>query len=361
MFANPTVQDFIDRELGGNTPLSRPPPPPPAYRGALARALLGDITRPAISAPIQPPAIEAPRRPITQPLPSVGVNRGSVSQEQQGVPNSARSIGMGSSALTTGLEKLGTGISGALTNYAASRAQQQAAIANASSLPGAPVFGLPSSPKPLGAPPMFTRPMGAAPPPGDIVSYVRNAAVQRGIDPDVAVKVAQSEGLGSYTGDKGSSFGPFQLHYGGVAGGGNAVSGLGDTFTKTTGLDARDPSTVQQQIDFSLDQAAKGGWGAWHGAANAGIGNFEGIGQAPPASNAPAGVQQGIYNGQPYTYQTQPALGAQSMLAPQTDPLTAALAGQGAQGANAPPPMAPGIVADLTNPFLFGGGQFGAG
>lgn len=96
-----------------------------------------------------------------------------------------------------------------------------------------------------------------------IESYIRQAATQRGIDPDVAVQVAKSEGI-NYTGDQGSSFGPFQLHYGGVASGGNAVSGLGDQFTAQTGLHANDPSTIPAQIDFALDNAAKNGWGAWH-------------------------------------------------------------------------------------------------
>lgn len=99
----------------------------------------------------------------------------------------------------------------------------------------------------------------------EIETYIRDAAIKRGVDPDVAVAVAKSEGLYSYVGDRGSSFGPFQLHYGGVASGGMAVSGLGDEFTKATGLDARDPSTVKAQVDFALDQAAKGGWGPWHG------------------------------------------------------------------------------------------------
>jgi hypothetical protein len=112
---------------------------------------------------------------------------------------------------------------------------------------------------------------GAAPKPSSSQSpagteaYIRKAATARGIDPDVAVAVARSEGLGAYTGDQGSSFGPFQLHYGGVVRGGNAVPGLGDEFTKKTGLDARDPSTVQAQIDFALDEAKRSGWGAWHG------------------------------------------------------------------------------------------------
>lgn len=94
---------------------------------------------------------------------------------------------------------------------------------------------------------------------------IRAGAIKRGMDPDVAVKVWDSEGRRGYVGDRGSSFGPFQLHYGGVAGGGMAVSGLGDSFTKMTGLDARNPTTQQQQIDFSLDWARKNGWGAWHG------------------------------------------------------------------------------------------------
>lgn len=94
---------------------------------------------------------------------------------------------------------------------------------------------------------------------------IREAAVKYGIDPSVAMRVAGSEGLNSYVGDSGSSFGPFQLHYGGMASGGNAVSGLGDEFTAQTGLHASDPNTVPQQIDFALKHASQNGWGAWHG------------------------------------------------------------------------------------------------
>lgn len=118
-----------------------------------------------------------------------------------------------------------------------------------------------------------------------VVGYIRSRASSLGMDPDKAVKVAASEGLnifdpsrpGTAVGDNNSSFGPFQLHYGGVAGGGNSGSGLGDEFTKATGLDARDPSTWQQQVDFALKNASQNGWGAFHGAANSGIGNWDGI------------------------------------------------------------------------------------
>jgi hypothetical protein len=129
----------------------------------------------------------------------------------------------------------------------------------------------------------------ASPAANDEVSrYIADAARARGIDPGVALRVYASEGRRGYAGDQNSSFGPFQLHYGGVAPGGNRVPGLGDEFTSKTGLDARDPSTWKEQVDFSLDQAAKGGWGPWHGAAKAGIGDRQGIGAGNPVQVADA-------------------------------------------------------------------------
>jgi hypothetical protein len=117
-----------------------------------------------------------------------------------------------------------------------------------------------------------------------VTSYIQQAAIARGIDPNVAVAVANSEGLNTYVGDQGSSFGPYQLHYGG---------GLGDSFTKSTGLDARDQSTVRQQIDYALDNAATSGWGAYHGAARMGIGNFTGIGANAHAVGVGSGTGGG--------------------------------------------------------------------
>ena len=84
----------------------------------------------------------------------------------------------------------------------------------------------------------------------------------------------------SYIGDRGSSFGPFQLHYGGMASGGMAGKGEGDNFTAKTGLDARDPKTWKQQIDYALETAKRNGWGAWHGAARVGIEQRQGLGGA---------------------------------------------------------------------------------
>ncbi|HVG95317.1 MAG TPA: hypothetical protein VNK05_00285, partial [Chloroflexota bacterium] len=54
----------------------------------------------------------------------------------------------------------------------------------------------------------------------DVGGYIRSAAAARGIDPEIAIKVAQSEGglvpnkTGSFA--TGKSFWPFQLHYGGA-------------------------------------------------------------------------------------------------------------------------------------------------
>ncbi|MDX1158453.1 phage tail tape measure protein [Sinorhizobium medicae] len=113
---------------------------------------------------------------------------------------------------------------------------------------------------------------------GDIASYITQAAAKRGIDPDIALRVAKSEGgLNSWNlqsnyvknGVREPSFGPFQLYKGG---------GLGNKFMAQTGLDPADASAGPAGIDFALDEARKSGWGAWYGAKKAGIGNFEGIG-----------------------------------------------------------------------------------
>lgn len=116
-----------------------------------------------------------------------------------------------------------------------------------------------------------------------VEGYLRQAATKRRIDPDVVVKVAGHEGLHGFDpnkpdagGDEGSSFGPLQLHYAGMSKS-MPHAGLGDEFTQQTGLDARDPSTWKQQIDFGLDYAAQHGWSAWMGAKAAGVGPFDGI------------------------------------------------------------------------------------
>ncbi|WP_245494505.1 lytic murein transglycosylase [Rhizobium ruizarguesonis] len=130
----------------------------------------------------------------------------------------------------------------------------------------------------------------------EVAEYIRQASLARGIDPNYSLRVAGHEGLNVFDpsspdhgGDEGSSFGPFQLHY---AGRSKSMPnpGLGDEFTKATGLHASDPSTWKQQIDFSLDWARKHGWSPWMGAKAEGITGMMGIGNAPPQQQAAAGM-----------------------------------------------------------------------
>lgn len=109
--------------------------------------------------------------------------------------------------------------------------------------------------------------------PGDprgLIPFIRATALKYGVNPDIAVRVAQSEGLQTFRcqipGER--SFGAFQLFCGG---------GLGNEFQQKTGLDASDPKNELATIDFALKYAAKGGWGPWHGAARVGIGKWTGI------------------------------------------------------------------------------------
>lgn len=109
-----------------------------------------------------------------------------------------------------------------------------------------------------------------------VEAYIRRAAAARGMDPDIAVRVAKSEGLapGAWqsnfvkNGKREPSYGPFQLFMGG---------GLGNEFKRKTGLDPSDPSTVYQGVDFALDAAKAGGWTPWYGAAKVGVGKWDGI------------------------------------------------------------------------------------
>lgn len=114
---------------------------------------------------------------------------------------------------------------------------------------------------------------------GEIADYIRQAATARGIDPDVALRVAMSEGGLKdpvrqsevvKNGVREASYGPFQLYMGG---------GLGNKALEA-GIDPRDPNQWKAGVDFALDQAATGGWSPWYGAAKVGIGNRDGLGSA---------------------------------------------------------------------------------
>lgn len=119
----------------------------------------------------------------------------------------------------------------------------------------------------------------------EVSEYIRQAAAQRGIDPEVALHVAHTEGgfkpaeRGTFR--TGSSWWPFQLHYGGEGyehfG---TEAGLGNDFSAATGFEPGDPSAWRASIDFALDRARREGWAPWYGAAAANIDKWRGIQRA---------------------------------------------------------------------------------
>lgn len=131
----------------------------------------------------------------------------------------------------------------------------------------------------------------------ELVDYIRRAAQARGIDPDVAVRVARSEGglsnpfrhgegpapksQAAGFGATENSYGPFQLYVSGTG------AGLGDRAMRA-GID---PSKDWQKgIDFALDEVTRKGWGQWYGAKGQGITGMMGVGgkPAPEAAVQPA-------------------------------------------------------------------------
>jgi len=115
----------------------------------------------------------------------------------------------------------------------------------------------------------------------DVDAYIDQTAKRLGITPNVAVAISRAErGARStgWIGDQNSSFGPFQLHYGGISRA-NPQSGLGDTFSQKTGLNARDiANTWRQQVDFALTTAKQvTGWAPFHAAQALGYGVWDGI------------------------------------------------------------------------------------
>jgi len=134
----------------------------------------------------------------------------------------------------------------------------------------------------------------ARPQPGDIQNYIDQAARARGIDPATAMTVAYFEGgrdprnpnqpafsdpavRGTFP--TGSSWWPFQLHYGGPGyqqyG---SVAGLGNEFSAQTGYQPGDPAAWRASVDFALDTALKRGWyPTWYGSKPGGITQWQGI------------------------------------------------------------------------------------
>jgi len=115
----------------------------------------------------------------------------------------------------------------------------------------------------------------------EIVDFIMEAAIKRGINPWIALAVASSEGgLDEYAKhghfDTGDSYWQFQDHYGGPPYSGT-TPGMGNGFTALTGWAPGDPDAWRDSIRYSLNRAKRSGWGAWYGAAGLGLVGREGI------------------------------------------------------------------------------------
>jgi hypothetical protein len=106
-----------------------------------------------------------------------------------------------------------------------------------------------------------------------LLTKITAKAGQWGIDPDIAVRVWKSEGGAStmnfmQPGDNNMSFGPYQLYLGG---------GVGNAYEKATGHSVRDPSHMDDYLDFTFKWVRDHGWADWHGASRVGIYGYTGV------------------------------------------------------------------------------------
>src|SRR5436190_7227243 len=129
----------------------------------------------------------------------------------------------------------------------------------------------------------------------DIERFIRDAASVRGINPDIAVRVCNTEGgvteparLGDFSGPpwySGKSWWALQLHYGGTGTPWQAfghTACMGNGFSALTGWQPGDPSAWRDAARYGLNRARTGGWNAWYGAATVGIRDFMGIDRQHP-------------------------------------------------------------------------------
>jgi len=155
---------------------------------------------------------------------------------------------------------------------------QQYALPNKNNrvaLQAPPRTATPAQAVPVPVVPAGGLPTAGKPTPGDprgMTPVITALAAKYGITPEVALKVAKSEGLAQFYGDGGQSGGALQL-YTGTRGGG----GLGTAFQKATGLDPLDRKNEIATIDYALKHASQNGWGPWYGAAKVGVGTWDGI------------------------------------------------------------------------------------
>lgn len=169
---------------------------------------------------------------------------------------------------------------------------------------------------------------------GPVEAYIRQEAAKRGIDPDIAVRVARSEGglndpfrrgqgkaprsQDPRLGPTENSFGPLQLYVSGTG------AGLGDR-AMAAGID---PSKDWQGgIDFALDEVARAGWGQWYGAKGQGITGMMGVNGRPgprPNEATVAEYRAGTAGDKPVFVGDAPVMPVQEEAAPAANPFAIA-------------------------------------
>lgn len=122
----------------------------------------------------------------------------------------------------------------------------------------------------------------------EVDAYVMMKAKEKGIDPNVALRLWHAEGASGdpkeawrsksilKDGQRENSYGPFQL---------NVKGGVGEKMIADTGVDPSKVENWQPSVDYALDYGKKHGWGEWMGAKAAGIGPREGLGAADPVAD----------------------------------------------------------------------------
>lgn len=114
-------------------------------------------------------------------------------------------------------------------------------------------------------------------------SFIKREADRLGVNPEIALRVANSEGNSPPSSRRGGSifgvninareksYGAFQL---------NTMGGVGARFQKDTGLDPSDPKNEAATIKYALEVARREGWKQWYGAAKVGVGQWDGLDRA---------------------------------------------------------------------------------
>jgi hypothetical protein len=170
-----------------------------------------------------------------------------------------------------------------------------------------------------------------------MMAYIKQQAMARGINPMKAIEVFGYEGLkpGVWQSNvkqpygREQSYGPAQLH---VAPEGRKP-GLGNAFIAKTGLNPADPKNVYKTVDYALDVVAQDGWKQWYGARDHGISRWDGVSK----SAKPLGFMQASYSPEGRAPQGLMAATQNGIQPPAFDPSQ----GPQAQGPPSPPQVLP--------------------